>query len=248
MGATGVTFGPRQDRTEADDTLERILVIEDDKSIANSVTYRLRQEGFEAETAYDGPSGLEKFSVGEYDVVILDLMLPGLHGFEVLRGLRRKSDVPVIMLTAKGELQDRVAGIEVGADDYIVKPFYMSELLARIRMVLRRARGAGAATEEEEALVVGDVVIDPAGRTVTVRGQEVALRRKEFELLECLARNRGRVLTRQTILDQVWGTDEYIDEHTVDVHISWLRKKIEQDPANPTLILTVRGVGYKMAG
>lgn len=226
----------------------RILVIEDDKTIANSVTYRLRQEGFEAEAAYDGPSGLEKFSAGWYDLVILDLMLPGLHGFEVLRGLRRKSDVPVIMLTAKGELQDRVAGIEVGADDYIVKPFYMSELLARVRMVLRRGRGTEAATDEGEALVVGEVEIDPAGRTVTVRGQEVVLRRKEFELLECLARNKGRVLTRQAILDQVWGRDEYIDEHTVDVHISWLRQKIEEDPGDPTLILTVRGVGYKMAG
>jgi two-component system response regulator RegX3 len=223
---------------------EKILVIEDDKSIADSVTYTLRQEGFEVEVAYDGVSGLDAFRNFRPDLVILDLLLPGLHGFDVFRAIRRQANTPVIMLTAKAEESDCVAGIELGADDYVVKPFSMRVLVARIRMVLRRARAAAELTDE--VLDLGEVVIDRTRHIVTVRGEEVSLTAKEFALLEYLARNRGRVLTRAIILENVWGGSHFIDEHTVDVHIRWLRQKIEERPSEPKLILTVRGVGYKL--
>ncbi|MCX7597486.1 MAG: response regulator transcription factor [Armatimonadetes bacterium] len=223
---------------------DRVLIVEDDKGIADSVAYTLRQEGFEVQVAADGPSGLDAFRSFRPDLVILDLMLPGLHGFDVFRAIRRHANTPVIMLTAKAEESDRVAGIELGADDYVVKPFSMRELIARVRMVLRRSRVAAEAAEE--ILELGEIVIDPARHVVTVRGEEVALTPKEFALLEYLARNRGRALTRAMILENVWGSDQFIDEHTVDVHIRWLRQKIERQPSRPRLIVTVRGVGYKL--
>ena len=225
--------------------MAKVLVVEDDKSIADSVAYTLKQEGFSVAVAYDGQAGLDDFLQGGPDLVVLDIMLPGMHGFDVLRAMRRHSDVPVMMLTARGEESDRVSGIELGADDYVIKPFSMRELVARVRMVLRRARTTIAPCDE--VLDLGNLQINPSRHSVVVHGEEVTLTPKEFGLLEHLARNRGRVLTRAGILDRVWGTEDFIDEHTVDVHIRWLRQKIEQDPGNPQIVVTVRGVGYKLA-
>lgn len=225
--------------------MDNVLIVEDDKSIADSVAYTLKQEGFTVAVAYDGQAGLDRFLADEPDLVVLDIMLPGLHGFDLLRAMRRHRNVPVIMLTARAEESDRVSGIELGADDYIVKPFSMRELVARVRMVLRRARPGEA--EADEVLTLGDLVIDPSRHAVTIRGDEASLTPKEFGLLEYMARNRGRVLTRAAILENVWGGEEFIDEHTVDVHIRWLRQKIEEDPGSPEIIVTVRGVGYKLA-
>ncbi|MCE5217909.1 response regulator transcription factor [bacterium] len=222
-----------------------VVIVEDDPGIAESVAYTLGQEGFRTISAADGPTGLAEALAGQPDLVILDLMLPGMDGLDVFRALRKHSTVPVIMLTAKASESDRVAGIEMGADDYIVKPFYMRELVARVKMVLRRAQ-AGA-EPSEEVLRVRGISIDRARRTVTAGDREVTLTPQEFALLECLARNHGRALTREVILQQAWGESEYIDPRTVDVHIRWLREKLEDDPSAPQHILTVRGVGYKMA-
>jgi DNA-binding response OmpR family regulator len=225
--------------------MAKVVIVEDERSIADSVAYTLKQEGFEVVVAYDGPNGLAEALGAKPDLVVLDLMLPGMDGLDVYRALRRHSSVPVIMLTAKASESDRVAGIELGADDYIVKPFYMRELVARVKMVLRRAQGR--VVQDEEVLRVRDLVVDGARRLVTVGEREVQLSPQEFALLHCLARNRGRALTRTVILQQAWGEADYIDEHTVDVHIRWLRQKIEDDPGNPRRILTVRGVGYRLA-
>lgn len=222
-----------------------MVIVEDDPGIAESVAYTLRQEGFRTVTAADGPTGLAEALAAHPDLVILDLMLPGMDGLDVFRALRKHSSVPVIMLTAKASESDRVAGIEMGADDYIVKPFYMRELVARVKMVLRRAK-AGVEPVEEIIRVRG-ISIDRARRTVRAGDREVPLTPQEFALLECLARNHGRALTREVILQQAWGESEYIDPRTVDVHIRWLREKLEDDPSAPRHILTVRGVGYKMA-
>jgi DNA-binding response OmpR family regulator len=222
-----------------------VLVIEDDKGIADAVAYTLKQEGFGVTVRYDGRAGLDGFYEHCPDLVLLDILLPGMHGFDLLRALRRSSDVPVMILTARTDESDRVSGIELGADDYVIKPFSMRELVARIRMVLRRARPAKAVGDVP--IDLGDLRIDPSRHAVVVAGQEAALTPKEFGLLEYLARNRGRVLTRAAILEQVWGMDDFIDEHTVDVHVRWLRQKIERDPGNPEILVTVRGVGYKLA-
>jgi DNA-binding response OmpR family regulator len=220
-----------------------ILIIEDDPDIADAVAYALQQEGLRATVARDGRAGLEQFAAIHPDLVILDLMLPGLDGFSVFRSIRRKAETPVIMLTAKAAEADRVAGLELGADDYVTKPFSMRELVARVRGVLRRA--LTPALPEEETLSAADVVIDRARRRVTVGGREVKLTLREFALLECLVRNAGRVLTRQLLLEQAWDESEYIDHRTVDVHVRWVRQKIEEDPSNPRRLLTVRGVGYR---
>jgi len=224
---------------------DKILVIEDDASIADSVAYTLKQEGFDTVVAGEGPAGLAAALHTEPDLILLDLMLPGMDGLDVFRAVRKHSSCPVIMLTAKGSESDRVTGIELGADDYITKPFYMRELVARVKMVLRRARRA--ADDDADVITVRDLNIDRAGRTVTLKGREIELTPREFDLLECLARNRGRALTREAILDSAWQESQYIDPRTIDVHIRWLRRKIEDDPSNPRLILTVRAVGYKMA-
>jgi DNA-binding response OmpR family regulator len=223
---------------------ERILIVEDEPSVAEAVSYALEQEGFEAHCAADGPRALSRFEETKPDLVILDLMLPGINGWELFGAFRKQNPrVPVIMLTARAEEPDRVAGLEMGADDYITKPFSMRELVARVRAVLRRASG----DNEEIPLVLerSGVSLDTEKHEVRVEERVVALSPKEFDLLAYLMRHAGRVRSREDILQSVWGQDAYLDERTVDVHIRWLRTKIEQDPANPQRLLTVRGVGYK---
>ncbi|ADH69711.1 MULTISPECIES: response regulator transcription factor [Nocardiopsis] len=223
--------------------MTRVLVVEDEESYSDALSYMLRKEGFEVAVAPTGTVALETFDRTGADLVLLDLMLPGLSGTEVCRTLRQKSNVPVIMLTAKDSEIDKVVGLELGADDYVTKPFSSRELVARIRAVLRR-RG-----EDEvvlpAALEAGPVRMDVERHVVTVRGDNVQLPLKEFELLEVLLRNAGRVLTRMQLIDRVWGADYVGDTKTLDVHVKRLRAKIEEDPGSPRYIVTVRGLGYK---
>jgi DNA-binding response OmpR family regulator len=223
---------------------KRILVIDDEPMIVESVGYTLKQEGYEVQTAKDGEAGLELALTEEPDLILLDLMLPGLNGTEVCQRIRKVSEVPIIMLTAKEGEIDRILGLELGADDYVVKPFSMRELLARIKSVLKRVN-AVCKTAESQSLKNGDLVIDLLGHEVGVKGVKVDLSSKEFDLLRILANHPGQVLTREQLLNLVWGNDFYGDSRTVDVHIRWLREKIEEDPGDPKYILTVRGVGYK---
>jgi two-component system response regulator RegX3 len=224
--------------------MTRVLVVEDEDSISEPLAYMLRKEGFEVSVANDGPAGLQAFDREGADLVLLDLMLPGLSGTEVCRELRTRSAVPVIMLTARDSEVDKVVGLELGADDYVTKPFSHRELVARIRAVLRRQ---GPATEEEgTALEAGPVRMDVDRHLVTVGGAAVQLPLKEFDLLELLLRNAGRVLTRAQLIDRVWGSDYVGDTKTLDVHVKRLRAKIEPDPAHPQHLLTVRGLGYKL--
>ncbi|MEV0581459.1 response regulator transcription factor [Nonomuraea sp. NPDC050310] len=224
--------------------MTRVLVVEDEESFSDALSYMLRKEGFEVSVASTGPEALEIFDRSGADMVLLDLMLPGLPGTEVCRSLRQRSKVPVIMLTAKDSEIDKVVGLELGADDYVTKPFSSRELVARIRAVLRRQ---GDALDEPESaiLAAGPVRMDVDRHIVSVRGQQVQLPLKEFELLEVLLRNAGRVLTRGQLIDRVWGADYVGDTKTLDVHVKRLRAKVEADPANPRCILTVRGLGYK---
>jgi two-component system response regulator RegX3 len=224
----------------------RVLVVEDEESISDPLSYMLRREGFEVSVSATGPEALGTFDRTGADLVLLDLMLPGLSGTEVCRALRQKSNVPIIILTARDSEVDKVVGLELGADDYVTKPFSHRELLARIRAVMRR----GAEPEEllNSTLKGGPVRMDVERHTVSVDGAGVALPLKEFDLLELLLRNSGRVLTRGQLIDRVWGADYVGDTKTLDVHIKRLRSKIETDPANPTLLLTVRGLGYKFEG
>jgi two-component system, OmpR family, response regulator MtrA len=219
----------------------RILLVEDDPSIREVTALGLRAAGFTVSTAADGVEGLERWRAEHPDLVLLDVLLPRLDGLEVLRAIRREATTPVVMLTARADTIDVVVGLESGADDYVRKPFEMPELVARVRAALRRrAPGAG-----DEALVLGPVRIDPAGRTVTVGSRGVELTRTEFDLLLELAREPGRVLTRDALLDRVWGYDYLGDSRLVDVAIGRLRAKVEADPASPEIIVTVRGAGYK---
>jgi two-component system, OmpR family, response regulator RegX3 len=221
----------------------RVLVVEDEESFSDALSYMLRKEGFEVAVAGSGPDALESFDRAGADLVLLDLMLPGLPGTEVCRELRTKSNVPVIMLTAKDSEVDKVVGLELGADDYVTKPFSSRELVARIRAVLRRR---GDVEEFDPAtLEAGPVRMDVERHVVTVSGREVQLPLKEFELLEVLLRNAGRVLTRMQLIDRVWGADYVGDTKTLDVHIKRLRAKIEPAPSTPRFIVTVRGLGYK---
>ena len=224
--------------------MTRVLVVEDEESFSDPLSYMLRNEGFEVAVAATGPEALDEFDRHGADLVLLDLMLPGLPGTEVCRQLRTRSSVPVIMLTAKDSEIDKVVGLELGADDYVTKPFSSRELVARIRAVLRRH---GGATEELEdaALEAGPVRMDVERHTVSVGGNGVQLPLKEFELLEMLLRNAGRVLTRMQLIDRVWGADYVGDTKTLDVHVKRLRAKIEPDPALPRYLVTVRGLGYK---
>jgi two-component system response regulator RegX3 len=217
--------------------------VEDEESFSDALSYMLRKEGFEVAVAATGPDALESFDRAGADLVLLDLMLPGLPGTEVCRELRTKSNVPVIMLTAKDSEVDKVVGLELGADDYVTKPFSSRELVARIRAVLRR-RGD---VEElaPHTLEAGPVRMDVERHVVTVSGREVPLPLKEFELLEVLLRNAGRVLTRMQLIDRVWGADYVGDTKTLDVHVKRLRAKIEPAPSTPRFIITVRGLGYK---
>jgi two-component system response regulator RegX3 len=221
----------------------RILVVEDEDSFSDPLSYLLRKEGFEVAIAADGPTALEEFDRTGADLVLLDLMLPGLPGTEVCRQLRTRSNVPVIMLTAKDSEVDKVVGLELGADDYVTKPYSARELVARVRAVLRR--GSDPEPIQSTRLEAGPVRMDVDRHVVTVAGEQVPLPLKEFELLEFLLRNAGRVLTRTQLIDRVWGADYVGDTKTLDVHVKRLRGKIEPDPANPRYLVTVRGLGYK---
>jgi len=225
----------------------RILVVEDEESFSDALGYMLRKEGFEVATAATGPDGVAEFDRAGADLVLLDLMLPGLSGIEVCRQLRQRSDVPVIMLTAKDGEVDKVVGLEIGADDYVTKPFFARELVARIHAVLRR-RGGDIDEPAGAVLQAGPVRMDVDRHIVSVGGETVAMPLKEFELLEFLLRNAGRVLTRGQLIDRVWGSDYVGDTKTLDVHVKRLRAKIEPDPAAPKHLLTVRGLGYKFEG
>ena len=223
--------------------MTRVLVVEDEESFSEALSFMLRKEGYEVEVASDGVKALELFDRSGADLVLLDLMLPGVSGTEVCRQLRAKSNVPIIMVTAKDGEVDKVVGLELGADDYVTKPFSSRELVARVRAVLRR-QGVG---EEPVTGIVeaGPVRIDIDRHAVTVRGHQVNMPLKEFDLLELLMRNAGRVLTRAQLIDRVWGADYVGDTKTLDVHIKRLRAKVEEDPGNPVLIQTVRGLGYR---
>ncbi len=223
--------------------MTRLLVVEDEESFSDALSYMLRKEGFEVAVAATGPDALEEFDRGGADLVLLDLMLPGLPGTEVCRALRLKSNVPVIMLTAKDSEIDKVVGLEMGADDYVTKPFSHRELLARIRAVLRRHGDIEEVASS--ALAAGPVRMDVERHVVSVNGAAVSLPLKEFELLELLLRNAGRVLTRMQLIDRIWGADYVGDTKTLDVHVKRLRSKIEPDPGSPKHLVTVRGLGYK---
>ncbi len=222
----------------------KVLVVDDERTITDGLTFNLKKEGFEVIPAYNGEDAISLFEEHRPDIVILDIMLPGLDGFTVCRILRKQSSVPIIMLTARAEKSERLLGFEAGADDYVVKPFFTDEIAARIRAILRRGREV---REGEGAITVEGITIDPGRRVVEKDSTQIEMSRKEFDLLYELARTRGRVHSRQSLLSKVWGEDSYIDPHTVDVHICRLRDKLEDDPRKPSLILTVRGVGYKMA-
>ena len=225
----------------------RILLVDDEQSIQTLLSYPLRKEGYHVTSALDGSEALQRFDEGRFDLVVLDLMLPRRDGVEVCRELRARSQVPIIMLTAKGSESDKVAGLEVGADDYITKPFSMREFRSRVKAALRRSRMAGAGPEQIDSgpIVHEDLTIDFDRRLVTLGDEEIRVTYVEFEILGALARSPGRVLTRETLLEHVWGDSEYRDPRTVDVHIRHLREKLERDPKEPQFLFTVRGVGYR---
>jgi len=225
-----------------------VLIVEDETALAEPLAFLLQREGFEVRMAADGQEALAEFSKAEPDIVLLDLMLPGMSGTEVCKNIRLKSSVPVIMVTARDTEIDKVVGLEIGADDYVTKPYSSRELIARIRAVLRRGRHDDSDDVEdiyEEVLRGGPVVLDVERHVVTVDGDDVAMPLKEFDLLEYLLRNRGRVLTRGQLIDRVWGSDYVGDTKTLDVHIKRLRSKIERNPSSPEFLVTVRGLGYK---
>ena len=223
--------------------MTRVLIVEDEKSLSEPLAYLLEREGYEVKVAKDGPSAIRSFEQRGADLVLLDLMLPGIPGTEVCREIRTRSQVPIIMLTAKDSEVDIVVGLELGADDYITKPYKTRELLARMRAVLRRR----IETDDDAAtaLTAGDVRMDLERHTVEVRGTEVSMPLKEFELLEFLMRNAGRVMTRGQLIDRVWGADYFGDTKTLDVHIKRIRSRIEKEPSEPVMLMTVRGLGYR---
>jgi two-component system response regulator RegX3 len=223
--------------------LPKLLLIEDEESLAEALEYQLGREGYEVERVADGFTGLERFRTGGADLVLLDLMLPGMPGEDVCREIRRTSNVPIIMLTARDTEVDKVVGLELGADDYVTKPFHTRELLARIKAVLRRS--TSEATSPDGVLEAGGIRLDPERFEVTVDGEAVHMPRKEFELLELLMENAGRVLTRDTLIDRIWGPDYFGDTRTLDVHVKRLRAKFEKDPHSPEHLVTIRGLGYK---
>jgi two-component system OmpR family response regulator len=227
----------------------KILIVEDDINLLATLKYNLAKEGYEVITAVDGAGALETARREKPALIILDVMLPKLSGFEVCRILRKETNVPILMLTAKVEEVDKIVGLEIGADDYMTKPFSMRELLARIRAMLRRAEmGKLGPAGESEPLKIGDLVIDSARHRASLRGKALELSPKEFDLLTFLAENKGFVFSREQLLEKVWGYDYAGETRTVDVHIRWLRQKIESDPAKPNRLITVRGKGYKLAG
>ena len=231
----------------------KVLIVEDEESFLEALRVGLGREGFAIDVARDGREALDRFEAAEPDIVLLDVMLPRISGVDVCREIRTKSDVPIIMVTARSEEIDAVVGLEVGADDYVTKPYRFRELVARMRSVLRRsaANVAGNDAEPHEPrggpIVVGDVRVDPDRHEVRIRDQRVEMPLKVFDLLVALASNAGRVLTRDQLIDEVWGLDYVGDTKTLDVHIKRLRNKVERDPSNPTAIVTIRGLGYKFA-
>jgi DNA-binding response OmpR family regulator len=230
---------------------KKVLVVDDERILAETIGYNLRREGYAAVAAYDGQEALHSARREKPDAIILDVMLPKLDGFEVCRALRRETTVPILMLTAREGEIDKVLGLELGADDYLTKPFSMRELLARVKALLRRSEILGAAGDDDgtvetvRPLEVGPLVIDAAQHRATWSGRALDLKPKEFDLLLFLARNRGTALSRDVLLERVWGYDYPIDTRTVDVHVRWLREKIEADPGRPVHVQTVRGLGYR---
>jgi DNA-binding response OmpR family regulator len=234
---------------------ETILVVEDELVLRETLAYNLEKQGYEVHAAEDGPTGVDLALEVTPDLILLDIMLPGIDGFEVCRLLRKEMNVPILMLTARTDEIDKIVGLEVGADDYLTKPFSMRELLARIKALLRRVRmtreEVAAEVEEDEAphqLIFGNLVIDMDRREVFLNDESLDLRPKEYDLLVSLAQNRGRALSREQLLENVWEWDYTGGSRTVDVHIRWLREKIERDPGQPVRIITVRGVGYRFEG
>jgi DNA-binding response OmpR family regulator len=223
----------------------RILLVDDEQPVQRLLSYPLEKEGYEVVPARDGQEALESFEEGQFDLVVLDIMLPKMDGLEVCRRLRAKSSVPIIMLTAKAEEIDKVIGLELGADDYITKPFSIREFRSRVRAALRRAEMAPDTDAGEEPLVRGNLLIDFAKRSTELDEAPVDLTYVEFEILAVLARHPGRVYTRDMLLDRIWGDSAFRDQRTIDVHIRHLREKLERDPKNPEYLLTVRGVGYR---
>ena len=227
-------------------TSRTVLIVDDEENLTEAIKYNLEQEGFQVSTATDGERGLAMAREFDPDLIILDIMLPSVDGLEVCRTLRRRSDVPILMLTAKAEEIDRVVGLELGADDYVVKPFSMRELVARAKAMLRRA--PSRQPEGAQVLVDDDLELNLTSHEVILKGFSLDLKPREFDLLALLMQNRSRIYTRNQILDQVWGYDFVGDMRTVDVHVRWLREKIEDDPGAPKRIITVRGVGYRFQG
>jgi two-component system OmpR family response regulator len=227
--------------------MSKILVVEDDRNLLDTIKYNLLKEGYEASVAVDGAEALDIAHQQKPDLIILDIMLPKIDGFEVCRILRKEMTVPIIMLTARADETDRIIGLDTGADDYMTKPFSIRELLARVRALLRRTKMVEARVPEEQAILnVGDITIDLNRHRINVKGQQLELTAKEYDLLVFLAKNESYVFSREQLLERVWGYDFAGDTRTVDVHIRWLRQKIETDPANPKHLLTVRGTGYKL--
>lgn len=227
--------------------MTHILIVEDEESFSEALGFLLSKEGFETTVAASGKDALDLFAKNRYDLVLLDLMIPEVSGIDVCRAIRTTSQVPIIMLTAKDAEIDKVVGLELGADDYVTKPYSSRELLARIKAVLRRGSSEGSEIEATSGVhSVGKIKMDVERHVVQINGAKVSLPLKEFELLEFLMRNAGRVLTRAQLIDRVWGGDYYGDTKTLDVHIKRLRAKIEDDPANPKIIHTIRGLGYKL--
>jgi two-component system response regulator RegX3 len=222
----------------------KVLVVEDEESFIDALTVGLEREGFDVAIARDGQQGLATFHDGHFDVVLLDLMLPKMSGLDVCRSIRGSSNVPIIIVSAKGEEVDMVLMLEIGADDYVTKPYRLRELVARIRAVLRR-RGESEEVHSEDVIALGNIRLDIDARRLYVNGEEIKLRKKEFALLRLLLENPGRVLTREVLIDRVWGSDYVGDTKTLDVHIKRLRTLIEDEPKSPTHITTVRGVGYR---
>jgi phosphate regulon transcriptional regulator PhoB len=226
---------------------DKILLVDDEEMIVESIEYALLQEGYEVAKARDGQEALQQVQLSKPNLIVLDLMLPKLSGLEVCRLLRREqNDIPIIMLTAKGEEIDRVIGLEVGADDYLIKPFSLRELVARIKALLRRSKPTEADTKQVKVYQHGDLLLNLSEHRVSVGEREVELSPKEFKILAMLIAAPGRVFSREELLEQVWGLDFYGDTKTVDVHIRWLRQKIEEDPSNPKYVQTVRGFGYRL--
>jgi DNA-binding response OmpR family regulator len=234
---------------------KKILVVEDEPTLQETIAYNLKKQGYDVEIVGDGHAALEAARRADFDLLLLDIMLPGLDGFEITRILRREMNVPIIMLTARDDEIDRVVGLEMGADDYLTKPFSMRELMARVKAQLRRSRLHQEELERytekspsQESLTFGELIINTTRHEITLRGEALSLKPKEYELLLFFAEHRGQMLSRDLILERVWGWDYVGDSRTVDVHIRWLRKKIEKDPSSPERIITVRGGGYRFEG